>query len=110
MELYKILSYALIFYITIQVSHSKLTNIKVFFKEDTTLYQQDEQPQVPYPNKFVHPVSEQEELKRSKRTSTLLQNENPGTLMDPLQIIHLVTKPEYGILFEHQDYLMQGLR
>ena len=55
-------------------------------------------------------MSQQELLKRNKRTSTLLQNENLGTPMDPLQIIHPVIKPEYRMLFEHQGYLMQGLR
>ena len=27
-----------------------------------------------------------------------------------MNIVHLASKPEYGMLFEHQGYLLQGLR
>ena len=37
---------------------------------------------------------------RIKRTSTtLIENKDPQTPIDPLQIIHPVIKPEYGMLF-----------
>ena len=100
----------MVLYATTEILNSKLTNIEVSFKEDTVLHLQNEQKQFTHPNKFVKPVSEEEALKRNKRCSTLLQNKNPGTPMDPLQIIHPVTKAEYRMLFEHQGYLMQGLR
>ena len=66
-----------------------------------------------YPDKVVKLTDIQKTLKsnRIKRTSTtLIRNKDPQTSIDPLQIIDPVIQPEYGMLFEHQGYLMLGLQ
>ena len=103
---------SLIIFTTMLIQHleSKIKDIPVSFKREQTI-QLDEQKH----NNFVHPdkiiklTNIQETLKRIKRTSTILQKKDPQTPIDPLQIIHPIIKPEYGMLFEHQGYLMQGL-
>ena len=65
-----------------------------------------------YPDKIVKSTDIHKTLNtnRIKRTSTtLIRNKDPQTPIDPLQIIHPVIKPKYGMLFKHQGYLMQGL-
>ena len=60
-----------------------------------------------YPDKIVKATDIHKTLhsNRFKRTSTtLIKNKDPQTPIDPLQIIHPVIKPEYGMLFGHQGH------
>ena len=94
----------------IQHLKSKIKDIPASFKWEQTI-QLDEQKHnnFVYLDKIIKLTNIQETLKRVKRTSTILQKKDPQTPIDPLQIIHPVIKPEYGMLFKHQGYLMQGL-
>ena len=79
-----------------------------FKKEQTIFLDEQKHNTVTYPDRIIKLIDTQETLKRIKRTSTLLQSKDPQTPIDLLQIIHLVTKAEYAMLFEHQGYLLQG--
>ena len=90
----------------IQQLESKIKDIPVSFKKEQMI-QLDEQKRkkIAYPDKIIKLTDIQETLKRIKRSSIILQKKDPWTPIDPLQIIHPVMKPEYGMLFEHQGYL-----
>ena len=93
-----------------QQLESKIKDIPVSFnKEQIICLDEQKHNNFVYPDKIIQLIDTQETLKRIKRSSTLLQNKDPQTPIDLLQIIHPVIKPEYGMLFEHQGYLMQGL-
>ena len=76
---------------------SKIKDIQISFrKEEAISLRGQKHNNYVYPDKIIKAASSQEILKRIKRTSTLLKNKDPQTPIDPLQIIHPVTKPECG--------------
>ena len=97
-------------FISVHQLESKIKNVKIAFKKEEQIpFRKQKHSDFTYLDKFIKPINSKEILHRIKRTSTLVKNKNPQTPLDPLQIIHPVVKPEYGMLFEHQGYLMQGL-
>ena len=83
-----------------------------FTQEQTVHLHEHKNNNFIYLNRIVKATDIHETLhsNRIKRTSTtLINNKDPQTPIDPLQVIHPVIKPECGMLFEHQGYLMQGL-
>ena len=94
----------------VQQLDSKIKDIPVSFKKEQTKHLDEQKHNnFAYLDEIIKLIDTQETLKRIKRSSTLLQNKDPQTPIDPIQIIHPVIKPEYGMLFEYQGYLMQGL-
>ena len=98
----------------IQQLESKMKELPISFTQEQTKHLHEHKS-----NKFVYldnivkatDIHKTLHSNKFKRTSTtLIKNKDPQTPIDPLQIIHPVIKPEYGMLFEHQGYLMQGLQ
>ena len=75
-------------------------------KQSTTV---DQQLQHTIPNRFVKETKLDKIHKLFKR-QTMIRNSQINKKMNPLDTVHPVSKPEYGMLFEHQGYLLQGLR
>ena len=107
----KIINLILIYiFISVHQLESKIKNIKILFKKEEKLpFKQQKLSEFIYPDTFIKPMDNKQILHRIKRTSKLVKNKDPQTLLDPLQIIHPMVKPEYGMLFKHQGYFMQGL-
>ena len=91
----------------------KMKELPITFTQEQTVHiLEHKSNNFVYPDKIVKATDIHKTLhsNRFKRTSTtLIKNKDPQTPIGPLQIIHPVIKPEYGMLFEHQGYLMQGL-
>ena len=96
-----------------QQLESKMKELPISSTQEQTVHILEHKSNIfMYPDKIVKATDTHKTLhsNRFKRTSTtLIKNKDSQTPIDPLQIIHPVIKPEYGMLFEHQGYLMQGL-
>ena len=86
----------------VQQLESKIKDIQILFKRDQTIFLDEQKHNnFVYLDKIIKLADTQETLQKIKRTLTLLKNKDPQTPIDPLQIIHPVTKLEYGMLFKH---------
>ena len=83
-----------------------LLGVKFIKDEQSTTA--DQQLQHTIPNRFVKETNLDKIHKLFKR-HTIIRNSQINKELNPLNIVHPVGKLEYGMLFEHQGYLLQGL-
>ena len=92
----KLINLILIYnFISVHQLESKIKNVTVTFKKEEKLpFKQQKHFDLIYLDKFIKSMNNKKTLNRIKRTSTLFENKYPQTLLDPIQIIHPVVKPE----------------
>ena len=93
----------------IGIIESILQKLDMTFIKDEQSTTVDQQLQYTIPNRFVKETKLDQIHKLLKR-QMMIRNLQINKEMKPLNIVHPVCKPEYGMLFEHQGYLLQGLR
>ena len=86
-----------------------MQKLDVTFTKNEQSITVDQQLQHTIPNKFVKETKLDKIHKLFKRP-TMIRTSQINKEMKPLNIVHPVSKPEYGMLFEHKGYLLQGLR
>ena len=97
--------------ILLQISIIKpiLQKLDVTFIKDEQSMTVGQQLQHTIPNRFVK-ETKLDKIQKLFRRQTMIRNSQINKEMNPLNIVHQVSKPGYGMLFEHQGYLLQGLR
>ena len=99
MEWFQITTLLFVILLQIGIIEPILQKLDVTFIKEDQLAIVDEQFQHIIPNKFVKEQKWNEVHKIFKR-QTMIRNSQINKEMNPLNIVHPVSKPEYGMLFE----------